>query len=522
MRRVAQFVRTFSGRALLVCVGAIVATSTDPVRAQTAASLGLRASLDDTADGMWDLDAGQSAWSVSGPPPVRDGDLDYPREPEAAQDGVLVTPMAEEAGVGDPALVDQRDPESIGAFEEPPAGHDPLLFQIEDIAPSDPRLNRLPRRLFGAEPYDPVGIRIGSFVLFPEVEISGARFSNVFASPNAQSDWALDVAPAGRLVSNWSVHALEFRAAGDFSFYDEYSSENDKGYLLETRGRLDATRRTNLQAVASRQRARESRSAIDASSVGDPSFVMQDLAASTLTHRLNRLSLQLTGTLTDTRYETEGATTPDDRDSTERALGARVSWEFKPTLSAFAVIEGNDRAFDRAATSDGLNRASTGRRYRGGISFGDAGQTLRGEFSIGYGVQDFDAVGLKDVEGAVFDANLAWRANALTSLLLTARTDFPETTTAGTGGVLEHRVALDARHAFRSSLIGTAGIGAMRRSYAGIDIDESELALRLGLEYYLAREAVLFGRYEHIALRSDFAAGDYDADEFRVGLRLRR
>lgn len=522
MRRVAQFVRTFSGRALLVCAGAIVATPAGPVLAQTAASLGLRASIDETADGMWDPDTDQSAWSVSGRPPVRDGDLDYPREAEAVQDGVLVPQMAEEAGVGDPALVDQRDPESIAAFEEPPTGHDPLLFQIEDIAPSDPRLNRLPRRLFEAEPYDPVGIRIGSFVLFPEVEISGARFSNVFASPNAQSDWALDIAPAGRLVSNWSVHALEFRGAGDFSFYDEYSSENDKGYILEARGRLDVTRRTNLQAVANRQRAKESRSAIDASSIGDPSFVMQDLAASTLTHRFNRLSVQLTGTLTDTRYEAVGSTAPDDRDFTERALGARVSWEFKPTLSAFAVIEGNDRNFDRAATSDGLNRASTGRRYRGGISFGDTGQTLRGEFSVGYGIQDFDAVGLKDVKGAIFDANLAWRLNALTSLLLTAGTDFSETTTAGTGGVLEHRVALDARHAFRSSLVGTAGIGAMRRSYAGIDIDESELALRLGLEYYLAREAVLFGRYEHIAFRSDFAAGDYDADEFRVGLRLRR
>lgn len=295
MRRVAQFVRTFSGRALLVCAGAIVATPAGPVLAQTAASLGLRASIDETADGMWDPDTDQSAWSVSGRPPVRDGDLDYPREAEAVQDGVLVPQMAEEAGVGDPALVDQRDPESIAAFEEPPTGHDPLLFQIEDIAPSDPRLNRLPRRLFEAEPYDPVGIRIGSFVLFPEVEISGARFSNVFASPNAQSDWALDIAPAGRLVSNWSVHALEFRGAGDFSFYDEYSSENDKGYLLEARGRLDVTRRTNLQAVANRQRAKESRSAIDASSIGDPSFVMQDLAASTLTHRFNRLSVQLTG-----------------------------------------------------------------------------------------------------------------------------------------------------------------------------------------------------------------------------------
>lgn len=523
MRRLAQFVRVFSGNALLVCASAIAVTTAARAFAQTETGLGLRATIDAAADETWDPDAGQSAWSASGRPPVRDGDLDYPREAEAVQDGVLTPALAEEtAGVEGPALVDQRDPQSIAAFEDPPAGHDPLLFQIEDIAPSDPRLNRLPRRLFEAEPYDPVGISIGSFVLFPEVEIAGNSFSNVFASPDARSDRALDIAPAGRLVSNWSVHALELRGAGDFSFYNEYQSENDKGYLLEARGRLDVTRRTNLQAVASRQRAKESRSAIDASSIGDPAFVKQDFAGSTLTHRFNRLSLQLTGTLTDTRYETAGSTIPDDRDSSERELGVRANWEFKPTLTAFAVIEGNSRAFDRVATSDNLSRASTGRRYRGGVSFGDTGQTLRGEVSVGYGIQNFDAVGLKDVEGAIFDANLAWRLNALTSLLLTAGTDFAETTTAGTGGVLEHRVALDARYAFRTDLVGTAGIGSMRRNYAGINIDESELALRLGFEYYLAREAVLFSRYEHIAFQSDFADGNYNSDEFRFGLRLRR
>lgn len=527
MRRITQLVRAFPGRVLVVCAGVIVATAAAaPALAQTAMDLGLRDSsfVDDGTDGtMADAGFGGSISPTAGRPVLRDGDLDYPREADTVRDGILTPAMPEEAGaVEDSALVDQRDADSIAAFENPPAGHDPLLFQIENIAPSDPRLNRLPRRLFEQEPYDPVGITIGSFVLFPEVEISGARFSNVFASPNAQSDGALDITPAGRLVSNWSTHTLEFRGAGDFSFYNEYTSENDRGYLLEARGRLDATRRTNVQAVASRQRAKESRSAIDASSIGDPSFVTQDLAASTLTHRFNRLTVQLTGTLTDTQYETTGLAAADDRDSTERALGARASWEFKPTLAAFAVIEANDRAFDRAATSDDLNRASTGRRYRGGISFGDTGQILRGELSVGYGVQDFDAVGLNDVEGAIFDANLAWRLNALTALLLSAGTDFSETTMADAGGVLEHRVALDARHAFRPSLIGTAGIAGMRRSYAGIDIDESELALRLGLEYYLAREAVLFGRYEHLAFRSDFLDGDYDADEFRIGLRLRR
>lgn len=519
MLRTARDVRALSGCALAAYAAAVLLAV--PAMAQMGPAAGQRAN---TYGEVSNSDTGlRGTIPATGRPIVRDGDLSYPRLPEPVQDGILTPDVAEEAGVvADPALVDQRSAEELAAFETAPAGYDPLLFQIEDIAPSDPALNRRPRRLFELEPYDPVGIKIGSFVLFPEVEISGAWYSNLFASPVPESDRAIQILPSGRLVSNWSAHALELRAAGDYSFYDEYPSENDKGYLLEARGRLDFTRRTNLQALASRQRSNESRSAIDASTVGPPSIVTQERASSTLSHRFNRLTLQLTGTLTDTRYDMAGATAPDDRDSAERALGMRASWEFKPTLFAFAAIEGNERSFEHAATSDNLSRDSNGRRYLGGISFGDTGEVLRGEISAGYGLQDFDVPGVADIDGVLVEANLAWRINALTSLMFTAGTDLSETTTVGSGGVIEHRAGIEARHAFRQSLIGSAGIEGMKRSYAGIDVDETQLALRMGLEYFLSREAIVFTRYEHIAFRSDFAGGDYDADEFRLGLRLRR
>jgi len=63
-----------------------------------------------------------------------------------------------------PTVVDTRPREDIDVFENPPAGFDPLLFQIEDLDPI--RSNRATTRLFRLEPYDPVGIQVGSFVLF--------------------------------------------------------------------------------------------------------------------------------------------------------------------------------------------------------------------------------------------------------------------------------------------------------------------------------------------------------------------
>ena len=44
----------------------------------------------------------------------------------------------------------------------------------------------------------------------------------------------------------------------------------------------------------------------------------------------------------------------------------------------------------------------------------------------------------------------------------------------------------------------------------------------LGLEYILSREVTVFGRYRHIEFDSTDDARNYNADELRVGVRLRR
>ena len=41
-------------------------------------------------------------------------------------------------------------------------------------------------------------------------------------------------------------HALEFRGIGGLSYYHEFPTEDDRDYLLEARGRLDITRRSNI------------------------------------------------------------------------------------------------------------------------------------------------------------------------------------------------------------------------------------------------------------------------------------
>jgi hypothetical protein len=156
------------------------------------------------------------------------------------------------------------------------------------------------------------------------------------------------------------------------------------------------------------------------------------------------------------------------------------------------------------------------------LSFGDAEAPLHGQASIGYGQQTYDDPLLPFAEGILIDASLVWRISGLTSVLLTARTDVDETNLAGAGGALTNSLGAEVRHALRRSVIGTAGVRFARADYQGVDFTERELVTMLGLEYVLSREVTLFGRYRHITFDATDEARNYNADELRVGVRLRR
>ena len=455
-------------------------------------------------------------------PVLKDGDLIDPDMP-MARDGVMNTqePKAPVDG-GDPTEIDSRPKEEAVLFENPAAPNDPFLYQVED---TDPVANRRADRLFRFEPYDPVGVKAGSFIFFPEVEVGGSYISNVFYSPIKRSDVTFDVRPSARFVSNWTTHALEFSARGLASFYNEFSTENDRAYTLEVRGRLDISKRTNLQVVASHDLAQESRSLPNARDAGQRPDVTTDKIAASLNHRFNRLILQLRGSVAEYAYgpsTTAGVTSSNATlNYTGYEQGMRATYEFKPTLAAFGEVVTNQRNYDHLDLT-GLDRSSTGERYRAGLTFGTTGEILRGEIGGGWGIQHAPNASLPDAAGFILDANATWRATPLTSFLFTARSDFIEAQITGVSFVRSQLVGLEARHSLRRDLIASAGIAYTNNDYIGDGIREQDLRETLGLEYYLSREAMLSSRYTHVDFTSGFAGASYSSDIIRFGLRLRQ
>ncbi|MFA7305599.1 MAG: outer membrane beta-barrel protein [Hyphomicrobium sp.] len=447
------------------------------------------------------------------------------RDPGEVNVGDLASgePLTPPQGV-DVSPASARDTAEIELADQRAARRDPLLYQIEDLNPITD--NRTTARLFRQEPYDPVGIKIGSFVLFPELDLGTSYYSNVFHAPSAKSDVAFDVVPSARLVSNWSRHALEFSATGILSFYNDYATEDDRDYQLEARGRLDITSRANIQALISRQQSFEDRSALDASSAGTRAKIIEDQAVAAYNQKFNRLSLQFRGSISDYSYgSTEDAgtvTNNKDRDYTQYEEAARATWELKPQLSPFFEVAVNHRDYSEAAQSDGINRTSNGERYRFGISFGNDGDIVRGEISLGYGVQTPSDRRLHPVDGLIIDANATWRVTPLTSILFNAMSDVSETTTADVGGAFYRSASIGIRHELRRYLVVSAAFNYSNQDSQDGVISDNEFREILGIEYFADRNTVLYGRYEHVNFDGIGIPNDYVGDEIHVGVRLRR
>lgn len=455
---------------------------------------------------------------------IGETDPTWAPEPSAPVDGVL--PKADDEPVyddGKPAAGDGRRPEDVAAFERPRVGFDPEAFSIE----VDPILDRRPASLYRFEPFQATGYKVGQFIVLPEVVVAGAGYSNLFRSAsNAQRDATLELRPTFRAVSDWRVHAMEVRATGFGSFHTDHPGEDDRAYQLEARGRIDVTRRTNIEVLTSYEVGQESRGSINAASaLGERADIATSRASIAFNHRFNRLSVQLRGSLVETDVspsttDTGAFVSNRERDNSVREGGMRLAWELKPALSVFTEVLANTREY-AAPSLDGISRNSTGDRTRVGLSFGNSGQIVRGEVSAGYGRQRFEDGRLPEIDGVLLDANLAWRISGLTALLVNARTDVTESQVGGAGGALTRTGSVELRHELGRRLIGTAGVRLTKQDYEGSSIGEREVAGLLGLEYYLNREVTLFGRFQHVDFESTVAGRGYDADEARVGVRIR-
>ncbi len=376
--------------------------------------------------------------------------------------------------------------------------------------------------------FQPLGLRVGTFIVFPSVE-TGIEYTDnaLLANRGRRDDFIYTVQPELRVESDWSRHSASLSFASNHEFYDENSTEDADEIEATGLVRIDVTRATNFNLRAGYALSQESRGSADVpnNATEEPDETTWDFAA-WINHRFNRLAVRLQGDAEinefgDVDTAGGGTTSNSDRDFYEVGGTLRLGYEISPAVQPFVEGGYSLRRHNDEVDDNGFRRDSDGYEIAAGVEI-DTGPILRGEISVGYEKRDFDDSRLDPIDGFTVDANLTWSPTRLTTVRLSAATDIEETTVAGASGSIERSLGLNLAHSLTYNLTGEIGVTYVNSTFEGSSLEEDTVEISAGLDYLLNRNVVLRARYEYENFDTTTPGSDYDVQTFRVGVKLQQ
>lgn len=396
-----------------------------------------------------------------------------------------------------------------------------------------PTIKVKPKPKVELNPYDPIGVGVGSTLLFPFVEATSGYDDNPNRlSPNFNPRASAVLRGEGglRVKSDWARHSLEGELRGAYSEYFNYPLASRPEAAGAFTARYDLTRDTSLDLRGSlsldtiRPGAPAIFSGVQTVQVVNRPIVLGVGAQPGVTQKFNRLELSLRGTYDRVWFENtrfSDGTILDLARTSYNGFGGlgRLSYELSPDIKPFVEGTMDRRIHDLPTDFNGFYRDSTGYIVRGGaaVNFTDL---VKGEVSAGYGQRNYDDPRLPPLRGPVVDAALIYTPSALTTMTLRGSTTLNETTLANAAGAFTQTVTAQLSHDLLRNLNVTVTGTYFSNDYQGADVTEKGGSIGVKLDYKLTRTISLRGSFLHELLDSSFPNADYTANVYLVGLRF--
>ena len=385
-----------------------------------------------------------------------------------------------------------------------------------------------PLPLAAGDPYAALGIRAGSFLLLPSLDLTAGYNTNPERVTGPGGAPYFIAAPELQVRSDWERHSLTADITGSYIEYGDHLVPSlDVPYFnSKIDGRIDVSRDTQIIA--------EGRYLLTTDNPGSPNLqaglaqlpIDTDLGGTLgVIQTFNRLSVALKGTVDRAVYDDSLLTNGElesnaDRNFNQYAGILRVGYELDPGLKPFVELEGDERIHDEQFDRSDLQRDSVGASGKVGAAV-DLFGSLTGEMAVGYVERTYQDPTLPNVSGVIADGSLLWQATPLTSAKLTATSQVYETVVAGASGELSRDVGLQIDHAFQYWLVGTLKGGYGNDNYVGVFTD-NRYFVSVGLAYKLTREMQIRTELRQDWLTTTEPGFTYTATTALIGLRLQR
>lgn len=377
------------------------------------------------------------------------------------------------------------------------------------------------------DPFEPLGLRIGSWRAFGTLEQTAGYSDNIDGAAGGDGGAFSRTDVSLSLQSDWARHAARIDADGTVQQNHDGSDEIIPEASLSGELTLDLVDgwQTNTRLAYEYDTESASSTAITAPAASRTGFHTTTATASiSRTDRKLQFSLRGLAQRSDhERIELEDGSTAsqDDRNNTLYTATARAGYEATPALTPFVEVEGGIRRYDEEVDRNGDDRNSTILAARGGVEL-DIGEKLTGEVSAGYRVEDYADPDLANLEALTLDGSLSWSPYRDTTVSLSANTSFSGATTAGDNGSVIRGANIEIERRANDRLTLTANGGVQHTAPDNGDATQTLWTAGAGFSYWLNRFMAITGSVEHTNQQSESSSLTYEATTVRAGIRLQR
>jgi hypothetical protein len=371
---------------------------------------------------------------------------------------------------------------------------------------------------------DPLGVRAGSFLIFPKVEVGTTYDDNVFATENdEEGDFIFQVLPTITAQSDFSRHQLRFSAGADVGRYADNTSENYIDYFATGSGRFDITADSALLSNLSYRQLHEDRGDPDSSdNASEPIEFSRTNAELAYQQRFNRVTGRIGIGAENEDYDDVASITgetldQDLRDKWAYSAVGQVGYDLYPGYQPFLRFTYTRTEYDEGTVKPNSDtyEAVVGTTL-------DLTNLLTGEIFVGYLSRSYDEDQFSNFTGLAYGLKLDYAVTQLTSISGNIERGVEEGFGVAPNPRDRTTFQIGVDHELLRNLVLSALAEYQMDDYQNTDQEEDYYVLQAGATYNINRNLYLRGTYSYSTRDSNIAGSDYDRNLFllRVGAQL--
>lgn len=374
--------------------------------------------------------------------------------------------------------------------------------------------------------YDPEGLPLGGFLLYPSLTTTLIYDDNIYAQPSARVAAAIvDIRPDVRLASNWGRNDLSFDANTTLHRYQSHTPEDTTDWQVSGRAAAEFASRGRLEANVSSGQYTEPRYAPN-TLAQQARPVTYDLSAvgAAVSQERNRFKFGMGATFQRFDYNNVPAIGGGEVVETfrNREIGlitVRMDYAYSPNLALFGELLGNVRNFEHHDPITLQNQDAAGYELLTGANF-QLTHLMKGELGVGYLNESYSSAAYRQVSGLGYRGKITYFPTTLTNIVasLSRSVEDSGVTSANTYRLDAAMVEID--HELLRNLILSAKISYNHSEYIGVHRHDDFTNAGLNADYLFSRHWRFRAAYTHLTQRSGGLAAGTPFDDNRISLAI--